>query len=437
MLPLFALAVLLAPVPADSPAGAAPPLSPVPKDRRFGALVLRAEGPALAELGPALTLRLPDLPVVRESPTDGAPFVFVAVRTDPAVPVRHQIGVITSDGAAYFREVDTGADPPARLLASVLANLLVAIAEGTVAPDRTDVAIPPPDAALPGPAPAPQVAPEPTPPVVPPPQPVPRASTPAAPRPTWEYGPVARGGLGLTRQRDGSMLYVDPGKRFTAAVNPDGSVRFGNRWGRDQHGERMRGSGAALRSFGPTGIGAGGMAMTGPTEWLLFLSGQEFDAAAKTKFLNQTRDLRIQLAVAFTLRLLQTRLDELNHELLGLWSDASRPIAERRALVFQRWDECDERLSSGLPTAGELPAEAASTIDQARLDAADRARRTIEGFIRRQMPRGTPRAYTASELAELNRRRVSVETFAPYETRQIRPTSRPVPTDMSPGAAQP
>jgi hypothetical protein len=247
----------------------------------------------------------------------------------------------------------------------------------------------------------------------------------------------SRGGLGLTRQRDGSMLYVDPGKRFTAAVNPDGSVRFGNRWGRDQHGARMKGSGAALRSFGPTGIGGVGMAMTGPTEWLLFLAGQEFDAAAKTRFLNQTRDLRIQLAIAFTMQLLQTRLDELSHELLGLWSDASRPIAERRALVFQRWDECDERLTAGLPAGGDLPGEAVSVIDQARLDAADRARRTIEGFIRRQMPRGTPRAYTAAELAEFNRRRVSVETFAPYEPRSIRPTSRPVPMDRSNGAAPP
>ncbi len=250
-------------------------------------------------------------------------------------------------------------------------------------------------------------------------------------------GEANRGDLGLTRQRDGSRLYVDPGKRFTAAVNADGSVRFGNRWGRDQHGQRMRGSGAALRTFGPTGIGGSGMAMTGPTEWLLALSGQESDAAAKAEFLNRTRDLRIQLAVAFTRQLLDMRLGQLGHELMGLWSDDSRTLVTRRAIVFQRWDECDERLVEGLPTGADLPAEAISAIDDARLAAADRARRTIEGFVRRQMPRGTPRGYAPAELAELNRRRVSAETFAPYETRRVRATPSPVPTDMSSGAALP
>ena len=246
---------------------------------------------------------------------------------------------------------------------------------------------------------------------------------------------TSRADLGLSRQRDGSRLYVDPGKRFTAAVNADGSVRFGNRWGRDQHGERLRGSGRALRTFGPTGIGGVGMAMTGPTEWLLALSGQESDAAAKTEFLNRTRDLRIQLAIAFTMQLLDTRLGELSHELMGLWSEDSRTLAARRAIVFQRWDECDERLVHGLPSGGDLPPEALSAIDRARLEAADRARRNIEGFIRRQMPRATPRAYTAVELAEFNRRRVSRQPFAPYEPHRGRRESTPVPKDMSSGAA--
>lgn len=198
------LALLGAAVPGDSSAAPAEPVpavppGPVPTDistgtpvARFTALVLRLEGPALGDLGPALALRLPDLPIVVEAPPGAAAFVFVAVRSDPRAPARHQIGVITSDGEAYFREVDTGADPPARVLASVLANLLFSIAEGTVRPDRTDVEVPPEGGALPGPAPAP--APEPAPAMTP--QPVPRDSQRPAP-PGWQYGLVATGVIGV------------------------------------------------------------------------------------------------------------------------------------------------------------------------------------------------------------------------------------------------
>ena len=195
------------PVPAARSADPAVPSGPVPTDiltgtpvaaPRFTALVLRLEGPALGEIGPALALRLPDLPIVTEAPPGAAPFVFVAVRSDPRAPARHQIGVITSDGEAFFREVDTGADAPARVLASVLANLLFSIAEGSVRPDRTDFEIPAEGGASPGPAPA---GPVPTP--LPPqpatavkPPPVPR-DTPKPTPPGWQYGLVATGVIGV------------------------------------------------------------------------------------------------------------------------------------------------------------------------------------------------------------------------------------------------
>lgn len=194
-----------APVPEDSSREAGPPAAPTPAlnqpvpraSPRFTALVLRNEGIALDDLPTALALRLPDLPIVRESPQDGS-FVFVAIRSDPATPVRHQIGVITSDGAAYYREVDTGADPPARVLASVLANLLVSIAEGRVQPDRTDVAIPPSDTE-PNPDPKPEPKPKPKPePKPPPPRPPIKSVPKTIPQPPrWEYGPSLAGALTL------------------------------------------------------------------------------------------------------------------------------------------------------------------------------------------------------------------------------------------------
>ena len=309
-----------------------------------------------------------------------------------------------------------------RWLAAALASAVSASPSGAAAAPVPEGPAPPPSppAQPPGPEASPGAqrppGPEASPAAPRPPGPEARSEGPAPPGPEGDGRP---GGLGLARQRDGSLLYIDPGKRFTAAVDADGSVRFGDRWGRDQHGGRMRGSGRALRQVGPSGIGAiGGIGITGPTEWLLALQGQERDAAAKAAFLNQTRELRIQLAVDFTLKLLETRLGELSQELLGLLSDGSRELAARRALLFQRWDECDERVAVGLPAGGELPAEAVSMIDQARLEAAERARRNIEAFIRRQLPRGTPRGYTGAELAEYNRRRVSVEAFDPYTPRR-------------------
>lgn len=234
---------------------------------------------------------------------------------------------------------------------------------------------------------------------------------PAAPA-SDDRGPAS---LGLTRTREGDYLYVDPGKRFTVAINPDGSVRFGDRWGRDQHGQRVKGSGWALRQIGPTGVGMGG-----PTEWLRALSGQELDASAKTEFLNMTRALRIQLAVEFTRQLLRTRLGELERELQNISSDADRTLAQRRELLFQRWDECDERFAVGQP-GPEVPEEALSEIDRDRLTAADTARRSIEAFIRRQHPRGSARGYSAVELADLNKRRVSAQPFAPYNPPKAAP----------------
>ncbi|MBK7828020.1 hypothetical protein [Nannocystis sp.] len=178
--------------PSPAPPASSPAADPQQPARRFTALVLRNEGIALDGLAAALALRIPDLPVVAESPRDGAPFVFIAVRSDPATPVRHQLGVITSDGAAYFREVDTGADPPARVIASVLANLLVSIAEGSVQPDRTDVPIPPPETPLPEPEPEPEPEPFPTPPP-PEPTPAPVPKTSPVPTPRWDYGLVLAG----------------------------------------------------------------------------------------------------------------------------------------------------------------------------------------------------------------------------------------------------
>ena len=297
-----------------------------------------------------------------------------------------------------------------------LAAALAASPAGARAPAPTDARADSP-AAKPKPeGPAPEVPPpisttEPT--------AVPKIPSPRSmPPPTGPSGPGSGdrlGELGLTRQQDGTAVYVDPGRRFTAALNPDGTVRFGDRWGRDQYGRRMRGSGWSLRQIGINGIGIGG-----PAEWLLGLQdrmgGPERHAAAKREFLAKTAEVRTAMAVAWTMELLQYRLKTLEQELFDLWNAPGQAPAARRELLFQRWDECAEAYAAVRP-AGEITPEAESAIDQARVETAEKARRTIEAFVRRQLPRGSASAYTRAELADMNRRRRSVQPFAPYDER--------------------
>lgn len=110
---------------------------------------------------------------------------------------------------------------------------------------------------------------------------------------------------------------------------------------------------------------------------------------------------------------LETQLAALDGELAALWADNARPASERRRLLFARWDECEEASSATIDVDG---ARLESAFDGLRAHTGERARRTIEAFIRQHLPRGGADAYSDAELAELNGRKVSRARFAPYET---------------------
>jgi hypothetical protein len=222
--------------------------------------------------------------------------------------------------------------------------------------------------------------------------------------------------LGLTRQDDGGYLYVDPAKRFTAKFEADGTVQFADRWKRPDRSKGQRGKCCALPAEGFAAINPlMGMPMSGPIEWMMAIQGHDPHSIAKNAILEQTLDLRIRLAVAYTVQLLDQRLRELSPELLALWSDTSLPAARKRELLFERWDECDERFSV---QPGDVPADAVSEIDGIRVETAERARRKIEAFVRRHAPKGTRNGYQKHELDTFNRRRVSHERFSPYTPRK-------------------
>jgi hypothetical protein len=78
-----------------------------------------------------------------------------------------------------------------------------------------------------------------------------------------------------------------------------------------------------------------------------------------------------------------------------LWATVANP-AERKRALFALWDECSD---SGT---------------DADVEAGARARARIVAFIREHLAAGTPNAFTAGELAALNRDKQSREVFAPY-----------------------
>lgn len=219
--------------------------------------------------------------------------------------------------------------------------------------------------------------------------------------------------LGLVRRDDGSYLYVDPGKRFRMVIKPDGRVQFADRWKRpddadSQHGECCgappEGALVAINPFF-------GIAVPGTLEWAMKARELDPRVAAKASVLRDTERFRTKLTVAWYRQNIAYRLRSLRGELDQTWEDDAIPVARRKAILFERWDECEDRL--GTSRAG-IPADAIPQLDEERRRAADEARRIIIGFILDRVPAGHEHAFSATELARLNARRRSVIPFTPY-----------------------
>jgi hypothetical protein len=123
---------------------------------------------------------------------------------------------------------------------------------------------------------------------------------------------------------------------------------------------------------------------------------------AQRDFMIATEALRERLAVEAHHDREVAALARLGDELQAVWADPSLSPEQRRALLFARWDECDE------------PAPEGSSDDETRTRAAAIARLTIEAFIRRVAPRGSAHAFTTAEISRLNAKRASVARFDPY-----------------------
>lgn len=202
---------------------------------------------------------------------------------------------------------------------------------------------------------------------------------------------------GFRTRRNGTMVFRDHTGRFTATLRPDGRLKF-----RDMP--------VAVQRDPMTGA-ARGLAMPGLAEGLRAASGQELYHQEKRRLLEETFELRLALAVAFAKDKVDRRLKSLYRELLALWHDEGTSEAERREALFRRWDECEEGLAVALPG---FDGAATSELDALRRSAGEQARETIERFVRRQLPVGSPQAYPDEELRRLNAGRHSRARFEPY-----------------------
>lgn len=193
----------------------------------------------------------------------------------------------------------------------------------------------------------------------------------------------------------GKLIYRDPAGRFVATLNPDGRVNF-----------RNKGAKATWTNIG----------MAGPGDILSAAAGEDPYARLKAALLKATFEMRLGMAIDFQKRQLDKRLSRLDSELDKIWADERRDLSSRKELLFQRWDECDEPedADAGAELPGFGPVEN-SELDDARQGAAASARKQILKFIREHAPKGSTEAFTAAELADMNRRRASKQKFNPYE----------------------
>lgn len=195
---------------------------------------------------------------------------------------------------------------------------------------------------------------------------------------------------GFARDRRGNYAYREPAGHFTAKLLPDGRVRFKDH----------------IIKAAPGGLKI-------PDLYTLVRKGQKRELWSRDKqlLLERTFELRLAIAVAHAEAQIDRRLAALYRDLLDVWGAPDRDARSRRRTLFDRWDDCDERMRVALPgfEDAEVP-----RIDEVRKGAGTRARESIVAFVRKHLPAGSADAYPADELAELNRGRKSEQRFAPY-----------------------
>jgi hypothetical protein len=173
----------------------------------------------------------------------------------------------------------------------------------------------------------------------------------------------------------------------TARVGDDGSIHFGGPKDVVLNDSPFQDVG------GGAGVGLGGSLDV--TDQVMRLAGQDPYASAKRAIADETREQRLCMAKRYQGERQKQELWNLAAKVRRLAGRPDLSAAERRALVFDIWDECNEETESG-PDYGAM------------------ARATILAVVREVFPAGSDRAYQPAELLALNQRRSSRQRFSPY-----------------------
>jgi len=174
----------------------------------------------------------------------------------------------------------------------------------------------------------------------------------------------------LKPRTDGGFNYEAP--QFAAVVSPDGTVAF--------HDRRL--------------------AYSAPSATFAFDLSDEFAREfahgtlypnEKANFLAATFNRRTAMAAKWYADQKRAARDDLPRRLDAIWADNRYRRRERRRVIFLLWAEMNPSAADGRTGSA-----------------------VIETWVRKQLPQGSPDAYSADELQAFSRERVGERPFRPY-----------------------
>ncbi|MEO7091801.1 MAG: hypothetical protein ABI175_01040, partial [Polyangiales bacterium] len=174
----------------------------------------------------------------------------------------------------------------------------------------------------------------------------------------------------LKPQKDGT--WKSDKTTFVAKIDKDGTVHF-----KDKPNLQIHGLGATFDA----------------TDWAMRSRGMDPYASEKLKYLDRTRDQRVEIGRAYRKEQLAQSDQLMYANLVRLWS-TTHEVAARKQGLLELWDECAE------------------TGDAELVEGGGAARATLERWI--QVKLAAADRFTTDELARFNAHRKSRATFDPY-----------------------